>query len=570
MDDFLHFNKKYQKKSTFKKDDLNSFLKQIIKTYDIEISDNVCEQKLKNVTRYYFKKFSKSQVREILVTVLIRSDLRNLFDFYSSNGEYLNSDELRKFLQTEQDEIFPDSNHFKQILDYYSSSQPFASQVLSYENFVNLIENHCIIHKPPVFVSPTNLSLASYYCSSSHNTFMKKEQISLTGVKTEAIEIALKEGCKCIELDTWDRDDGPVVSHQIHDKITLSNSKPLKPILETINDFCFHHNDYPLVISLQNGCNDTNMDRMAVLFESVLGKKLIKEGSYDITQLATPTLEQLRGKIIIKAHLPNNQNRLYNLLRYKCHYTLLSKSLPNNLLHHDFKHFNIASISETSFAKKFENIAAFREFTTKNLVRTYPQAANVLSGNYSPVKPWSTGCQFVSLNTQTGGINMTLNREMFRSSLPIGYRLKPPCVLNSCQCRLSRWSVQLISGFSLNNKNDVLGFDKLSDPYTKISVYNGVEENIEFETHHIDNNGWNPVWNSKELQFVMTCQFTGFIAFKVKDKDTTNDQTLGLAAVRFSDIKTGFRIIELESKKGKPVQSEKYKSTLLVKFRRLI
>ena len=44
--------------------------------------------------------------------------------------------------------------------------------------------------------------------------------------------------------------------------------------------------------------------------------------------------------------------------------------------------------------------------TNNQLLRIYPLALNVLSGNYKPILPWTTGAQMVALNYQTNGSAM--------------------------------------------------------------------------------------------------------------------------------------------------------------------
>ncbi len=68
------------------------------------------------------------------------------------------------------------------------------------------------------------------------------------------------------------------------------------------------------------------------------------------------------------------------------------------------------------------------------------------------------------------------------------------------------------------------------DPYVVVyirgSMYDEIHNSI-YKTDVVDNNGFNPVWNSQIFEFNITCPELSWIVFKVLDKDVTVDTLLG-------------------------------------------
>jgi phosphatidylinositol phospholipase C delta len=95
------------------------------------------------------------------------------------------------------------------ILSYSESSESLGikekekNNCLSFLSFCNYIfspNNSIIDPKKSVIYQDMTQPMQNYYIYSSHNTYLSGNQLN-SDSQTEMYEMALKKGCRCVELD---------------------------------------------------------------------------------------------------------------------------------------------------------------------------------------------------------------------------------------------------------------------------------------------------------------------------------------------------------------------------------
>ncbi|GAA5900925.1 hypothetical protein JCM6882_005980 [Rhodosporidiobolus microsporus] len=143
--------------------------------------------------------------------------------------------------------------------------------------------------------------LPEYFISSSHNTYLIGSQFQ--GQSTvEGYIRALQQGCRSVEIDVWDGDDGePVVTHGM----TLTTKLHVRTVLQAIAQYAFLASPYPVVFSMEVHCDVVQQDKLAAILQETLGDRLVSkrldemEADKDVEKLPSPM--DLKGKFLLKA-----------------------------------------------------------------------------------------------------------------------------------------------------------------------------------------------------------------------------------------------------------------------------
>lgn len=542
-------------------------------------------------------------------SLLKRPELDEVFIRYSTSsqgkGPRMSAEDFSKYMKEEQNvELVSEETH--KIIEAFEPSEDRTS--LSMEGFTHFMmfsewqEITDVAHRKLVYQNMDH-PLSHYWIASSHNTYLLGNQV--TGESSvDAYIKALKEGCRCVELDCWDGDDGePIIYHGW----TLTSKILFKEVIaDAIKAYAFFASDYPLILSIENHCSLEQQDVMADHLRTILGD-LLYSAPVDESQNELPSPEKLKRKVLVKAKkLPAGSKqedeikdedevddderdekkkkmakkisqKLSELVNYieAVHFHNFGKSKEEG------KYFHMSSFGEAKAFKLIEdaeNSVQFVKYNTRQISRIYPGAKRQDSSNLKVVPPWNAGCQIVALNYQTEDKQNFINRARFADNGGCGYVLKPvflrylttkyspvsPSGLDPSIYKHWKIDITVVSGQHIPRPSGRLEGEVI-DPYVKVrlrghpddereedvNVDGQIKKKNKGKTQPVSNNGFNPVWK-ESFTFTSVVPDLAFLEFKVKDHSKSGtDKDIGAFCCPLTMIQQGYRRVCLKDYTGK-------------------
>ncbi|XP_038816637.1 1-phosphatidylinositol 4,5-bisphosphate phosphodiesterase epsilon-1-like [Salvelinus namaycush] len=270
--------------------------------------------------------------------------IMHLNDFLvNCQGENHSHDEVLRIIQT-----FEPSTTLHQI--GWMSFEGFARYLMDKDNSASKLE------ESPLNVEELHYPLSYYYIATSHNTYLTSHQLKGES-SVELYSQVLLQGCRSIELDCWDGDDGMPIIYHGH---TLTTRIPFKDVVEAVNRSAFVTSDLPVMLSIENHCSLPQQCKMADIFKTVFGDKLVTKFLFesdfsDDPQLPSPW--QLRGKILLKNKKLKAHQTPVDILKQKAHQLAQMHSQASSVMPPPFPTIEDQEEDEDEYDYEYESLS---------------------------------------------------------------------------------------------------------------------------------------------------------------------------------------------------------------------
>lgn len=579
--------------------ELKHFLRQI----NVEVDDSYAAELFRTCDTSNSGTLEDTEIKHFYDLLTHREEIDIIYGKYAWTEGQMSAKDLLNFLLNEQREQATMQDSLKLIDKYEMDETAKEKKHMTKDGFLMYMhqeEGSILNPKHKGVYQDMSQPLNHYYISSSHNTYLMEDQLKGPS-STEAYIKALMKSCRCVELDCWDGPNGePVIYHGY----TLTSKVLFKDVIKAIKEYAFKTSEYPVILSLENHCTVEQQRLMAHHMVSILGDALLTRPLGDKMPSNFPSPEELKGRFLIKGKRLNKLDTAFSSnstvdedtvseedeaaeakdngqkAKSKKSKMKLAKELSDIVIYcksvhfYGFEHakdnqafYEMSSFKESkAFGLAQNSGTAYMHHNMDKLSRIYPAGSRTDSSNYNPVPMWNVGCQIVALNFQTPSKEMHLNQGRFLPNGFCGYVLKPEfqrdlssqfdanTLTRGPWLKKKTFHVMVISGQQLPKVNREK-HKSIVDPLVRVEIHGVPVDNASKETHHIENNGFNPSWNER-FQFDIHVPELALVRFVVEDYDTTSQNDhVGQYCLPLTSVQNGYRHVPLLTKRGDVISS---------------
>eukprot|EP01105_Mastigella_eilhardi_P009533 TRINITY_DN224_c2_g1_i1.p1 TRINITY_DN224_c2_g1~~TRINITY_DN224_c2_g1_i1.p1 ORF type:complete len:1437 (+),score=327.44 TRINITY_DN224_c2_g1_i1:298-4311(+) len=462
----------------------------------------------------------------LMVSLLMRREITEIFEKCSKNKEYLTVDELKLFHKLYQQEILSTT-------DATSVVSTFGDPELHLHGF-----EHYLLSSQNTAMKPTHI------VSQDMNAALTNYFIEGCGPHTSSEHLlkCIKRGsARYVEVVCEDGKDG--------DPITPAGR--LQEVCAVIKDLGFSRNPFPVILNLEIKCPAKQQQRIIDVLNSSLSELLAQPLTTKSSAFRLPSPKDLNNKVLLMGRVKGKSisliPELLNMLYLRAHKFSSFVNLER------VKPWDVVVLSE----KDLKSGVTFEDLAKKNLIIFHAKRKYM---DHSAA--WVAGCHIVTSDPAScDPVSLWLNEAKFAENGYCGYCRRPwfqardsyaledvpfkekkeeHHISPSEATQFTSLVVEIFSARALPKpKNDKKG---TIDPYVELSILGTPQDCSVQRTKSLRNNGFNPEWFQR-FEFPLTLSQHAILILRIMDHDTMSDTLIGHNAIAVNCIRPGYRVL---------------------------